>query len=310
MDKKIVIAVDDSRHSNNAVRYAAGIYEVLKEMKFTLMHVQPTISEYLLDEAKKSPQAYAELEKVIRKNSETAQGLLEKYKEQMMALSIAEADIQLKTQHRMLGVAKDILEFSVAGHFDAVIMGRRGLSGLGEVFIGSVSANVVNHSANTPVWLVDEKETSKDILVAVDGSENSLKAVDHLAFMIGENTDVKISFFHVAPKLKDFCAVDFGEIQTEALEEIIQKGDKECIDQFFSHAKKRLNEAGIQESQINFKVSEGLFRVGKAVLDEFQQGNLGTLVVGRRGMNRKFFTGSTSRYLINGFTEGALWVVP
>ena len=55
MEKKIVIAVDDSRHSNNAVRYAAGIYEVLKEMKFTLMHVQPTISEYLLDEAKKAP---------------------------------------------------------------------------------------------------------------------------------------------------------------------------------------------------------------------------------------------------------------
>ena len=55
MDKKIMIAVDDSRHSKNAVRYAAGIYEVLKDMKFTIMHVQPTISEYLLDEAKKSP---------------------------------------------------------------------------------------------------------------------------------------------------------------------------------------------------------------------------------------------------------------
>ena len=77
MEKKIVIAVDDSRHSKNAVRYAAGIYEVLKDMKFALMHVQPTISLYLLDEAKKSPQAYAELEKVNRKNSETAQGLLE-----------------------------------------------------------------------------------------------------------------------------------------------------------------------------------------------------------------------------------------
>jgi hypothetical protein len=50
MDKKIVIAVDDSRHSKNAVQYAAGIYEVLEDMKFTLMHVQPTISEYLLDE--------------------------------------------------------------------------------------------------------------------------------------------------------------------------------------------------------------------------------------------------------------------
>ena len=48
----------------------------------------------------------------------------------------------------------------------------------------------------------------------------------------------------------------------------------------------------------------------KAVLDEFQQGNFGTLVVGRRGMNKKFFTGSVSGYLMNEFSEGALWVVP
>jgi nucleotide-binding universal stress UspA family protein len=274
------------------------------------VHVQPTISEYLLDEAKKSSQAYAELDKVNQKNSETASHLLEKYKEQMIALGIAEADIQLKTQARMLGVAKDILVFSTAGHFGALIMGRRGLSGLGEVFIGSVSANVVDHSTDTPVWLVDEEGSSNDILVAVDGSENSLKAVEHLADMTAGNTDVKISFFHVTPRLKDFCAVDFEEIQTEALEEIIQRGDKECIDQFFLHAKKRLNQAGIRENQIHVKVAEGVFRVGKAVLDEYRQGNFGTLVVGSRGMNKKYFTGSVSRYLINESSGGALWVVP
>jgi len=310
MEKKIIIGVDDSRHSKNAVQYAAGIYKPLKDIEFTLLHVQPTISQYLLDEAKKSSQAYAELEKVNRKNSETANRLLEKYKEQMMLLGIAEADIQLKTEPRMLGVAKDILVFSQAGNFDALILGRRGLSGLGEVFLGSVSANVVDHSTNTPVWLVDEEGSSNDILVAVDGSENSLKAVDHLALMTAKNTDVKISFFHVTPRLKDFCPVDFEETGTEALEEIIRRGDKDCIDQFFAHAQKRLNQAGIRESQIQVNVAEGVFRVGKAVLDEYRQGNFGTLVVGSRGMNKKYFTGSVSRYLINEFSGGALWVVP
>ena len=160
MEKKILIAVDDSRHSKNAVRYAAEAYRTLKDMNFTLMHIQPTISQYLIDEAKKNTKVYAELEKVNRKNTETANRLLEEYKEQMMALGIAESDIQLNTQPRALGVAKDILEFSRAGHFDAIIMGRRGLSGLQDVFLGSVSANVVNHTSNTPFWLVDEKGTS------------------------------------------------------------------------------------------------------------------------------------------------------
>jgi nucleotide-binding universal stress UspA family protein len=310
MEKKIMIAVDDSRHSKNAVRYAAGIHEVLKEMSLTLMHVQPTISQYLLDEVKSKPLAYAELEKVNRKNAETAQVILDKYKTQLVTAGIAEKNIQLKTQPRWLGVAKDILQASMAGQFDALIIGRRGLSGLQDIFIGSVSANIVNNSMDTPIWLVDEKGPSQDIMVAVDGSENSFKAVDHLAFIIGGNTDLKISFFHVTPRLRDFCPVDFEESDSESLEEIIRQGDQQCIDQFFFHAKNRLNEAGIQKNQISFKASDGAFRVGKAVLDEYRQGNFGTLVVGRRGMNKKYFTGSVSRYLINQFSDGALWVVP
>jgi nucleotide-binding universal stress UspA family protein len=310
MQKEIMIAVDDSRHSRNAVHYAVEIYSLLKDVKYTLMHVQPTISEYLLDEAKKSSKAYAQLEKVNRKNTEVAQRLLEKHKEQMTTAGIAESDLQLKTQPRMLGVAKDILELSQAGNYDAVILGRRGLSGLEDVFIGSVSANILNNSKDVPIWLVDDQGPSKEIMVAVDGSADSFKAVDHLAFMIGGNSDVRLSFFHVTPRLKDFCPVDFGETDTEALEEIIRQGDKECIDQFFSHAKKRLHEAGIGENQINFKFKEGVFRVGKAVLDEYRQGNFGTVVIGRRGMNRKYFTGSVSRYLMNRFSNGALWIVP
>ena len=109
MQKAILITVDDSRHSLNAVDYAIEIRSFLNDVKFTLMHVQPTISGYLLDEAKKSPAAYAELEEVNRKNAEAAQELLKKYLKRMTAAGIAESDLELNTQPRMLGVAKDIL---------------------------------------------------------------------------------------------------------------------------------------------------------------------------------------------------------
>jgi nucleotide-binding universal stress UspA family protein len=310
MEKKILIAVDDSRQSQNAVQYAAAIYGVQEEVKFILMHVQPTISQYLLDEAQKSPRAYAELEKINRRNSEAGQRLLENSKAQMVALGMTAGDIQLTNRPRTLGVAKDILEYSAAGHLDAIIVGRRGLSGLEEVFLGSVSANIIENTVVTPVWLVDGKGSGKDILLAVDGSESSYRAVDHLAFIMGGNTDVKIVFFHVTPRLKDFCPVDFEEDTTAELENIIRQGDKDCIDHFLSHAKKRLDEAGIRENQISFKVRDGIMRVGKAVLDEYRAGDFGTLVVGRRGVNKKFFTGSVSRYLVNKFADGALWIVP
>jgi nucleotide-binding universal stress UspA family protein len=179
-----------------------------------------------------------------------------------------------------------------------------------ELFLGSVSAGIVNHSTDSPIWLVGKERLSNGIMVAVDGSENSLKAVDHLAFIIEKNTDATISFFHVTPRLQDYCAIDFEETNTDALEAIIRQGDKACIDKFYAHAKKRLRESGIQESQIQVKVATGVFRVAKAVLEEYRQGDYGTLVIGRRGMNKKGFTGSVSRTIINQFSDGALWVVP
>ena len=187
MEKKILIAVDDSRHSENALRYAASLHETGNDTRFVLFHVQPTISQYLLDEARTKPGANAQLKKLKHKNEQAAQVLLEKYKALLMSRGVPDADIDLLSLPRKTGVAKDILEYSTAMQYDAILLGRRGLSGLAETFLGSVSANVVDNSPMIPVWLVDEKSAANRVMVAVDGSESSLRAVDHLALILGGN---------------------------------------------------------------------------------------------------------------------------
>jgi nucleotide-binding universal stress UspA family protein len=310
MQKKVLIAVDESRHSENALRYAAGLSESVRELKFVLFHVQPTISQYLIDEARSKPSAHAELKKLMKKGHQAAQMLLQKDKALMVSLGVAEDSVQVISLPRKFGAAKDILEYGTALLYDAIIVGRRGVSGLAEVFVGSVSATVVDHSELLPVWVVDEKSASKGIMVAVDGSQSSLRAVDHLAFIFGGNPEVTISFFHVAPRLADFCPIDFSQSDTAQLEAVIKQGDRACIDRFYAHALKKLAEAGIGESQIRTDVHKGGFKVGKVILEAFRKGGFGTLIVGRRGMDKKYFTGSVSRYLVNQFSGGALWVVP
>jgi hypothetical protein len=44
MEKKILMAVDDSIHSNQSLRYAANILSGAKDATFTLFHGQPMIS--------------------------------------------------------------------------------------------------------------------------------------------------------------------------------------------------------------------------------------------------------------------------
>ncbi len=310
MEKKILVAVDDSRHSENALRYAAGMAATIPGMKLVLFHVQPTISQYLVDEARTKPKARAQLERLMRRSDEVARTMLDRYKSQLVNRGLAESAVQAVTLPRRSGVAKDVLEYSTAMLYDAILIGRRGLSGLAEMFVGSVSVNIVDNSELIPVWLVDGKPASPAVMVAVDGSESSMRAVDHMAFIFGNSPDVAITFYHVAPRLKDFCPVDFSDAETDALEAVIHEGDQACIDQFYAHARRKLSEAGIQENQITVRTRQGGLRIGKAILDEFRKGGFGTLVVGRRGMGKKFFTGSVSRYLMNQLDSGALWVVP
>ena len=67
------------------------------------------------------------------------------------------------------------------------------------------------HSTVIPVWVIDGDVTSTRFIVAVDGSVSSLGATDHLCFMVGENPKIKVTLFHVVPRLRDYCMIDFDE---------------------------------------------------------------------------------------------------
>ncbi len=308
MEKKILLAVDDSIHSKYAVRYAVRISSVVKELAYTLFHVQPTISQFLLDESKTDIRARQELKEVIQRNGENAHRILEQHKIEMIRMGIPEASVETTTSPKILGLAKDILNCSEQGLYDAIVVGRTGFSSVQKAFMGSVSANLVAHSGLVPVWVVDGNVTSTKIMVAVDGSEGSLAAVDHLCFMVGNNPDIAIVLFHVVPKLGDYCGINFMD-EADTFKEVIVRGARQCLERFYLCAKKRFEEAGLQDNQIEIKVTERIANVGKAIVTEAKKGDYGTVVVGRRGISSAFFMGSVSRYVMDKISNRTVWLV-
>jgi nucleotide-binding universal stress UspA family protein len=308
VEKKILLAVDDSVHSRHSIQYALRMSSVVSDFTWTLFHVQPSISQFLLDEAKTDRKAKAELKKIIRKNAEDAQAILERYKAQMVRTGIADKRISVATQPKALGLVRDILDRAERGLYDAIVVGRRGLSRVQKAFMGSVTAKLVEHSRVVPVWVVDANVTSARIMVAVDGSVSSLGAVDHLCFMVGENPKIKVTLFHVMPRLREYCVIDSDD-KDAGIDQVIAQGDKRYIDHFYAHARDRFREAGIQENQIEIKVSKCTVNVGKAIVDEAKKGNYGTVVIGRRGASKAFFMGSVSRYVLQRTSNRALWLV-
>ena len=309
MRKKVLVSVDNSRHSKNAVQYAVNASAFVPDLHYVLFHVQPMISLFLRDEAQKDIKTKTELEKLLKKNNEVARTLLEELRNEMVRLGISEERIEIVTRQRKLGLAKDILEYSQENRYDAIVIGRRGLSRLQEMIMESASANIIEHSQVTPVWLVDGNATGRKLMVAVDGSEASLRAIDHLSFMLSGAPDTRLTFLHVSSRARDYCEVDFGDEPSEDLEDIVARGDKACIDQFYAHALQKFKDSGISNNQIETITVKG-GNTAKTVLEYAEKGQYGTLVIGRRGIEKAFFMGRVSRFIVSRVSDRAIWLVP
>ena len=308
--KKIMIAVDDSVHSKNAVYYASRISVWVKNMNYVLFHVQPMLSQYLEDEARKDFKSLNQLNRIKAKNIEASHQLLEQYKSQMVQMGIEESQIQIVTHPANLGIAKDILEYALKGQYDAIVLGRRGISGLIEYYMGSVSSNIVQNSRVTPIWLVGSNVTPSKILMPIDGSEHSLRAINHLIYIVSDHSDISLTFLHVQPKLKDFCKIDFETKEADAFENLIITGNKNCVDNFYALALKKLKEFGITKDRIEIKTVTSFLSIGCPIVDEVKTRNFDTVVMGRSGINNSFFTGSVTNYVLNNISNAAIWIVP
>ena len=226
------------------------------------------------------------------------------------AVAAAHPGVQLIRNTRNLGFAKDIIEFAQEKRYDAIVAGRRGLSRLEKLYTGSVTANILEQSRVIPVWLVNGETAAGDILVAIDGSEACLRVIDHVGFMFSKNTNARVTLLHVAGASGNRCQRGSGGDPDQELAEIIARGEKACIDLFCSQAWKHFEGAGLPRERVKLEIVKGGRKAGKTILEFAAKKKFGTIVVGRRGIDKAFFMGSVSRYLIDKVTNGALWIVP
>ena len=63
-------------------------------------------------------------------------------------------NIMVKVETQKKGIARDIINEASSG-YDVVVLGRRGLSGIKEFLLGSISQKVLHSAKNVSVLLVD-----------------------------------------------------------------------------------------------------------------------------------------------------------
>ncbi len=155
------------------------------------------------------------------------------------------------------------------------------------------------------------------MLVAVDDSEGSWKAVDYVGRQFAGVDDLKITLFHVLLGLPPQFWDD-GHFLTEeektARKVVVEKwlsNQKYVLEPLFNQAIEKLTALGIRRDQIETKsISESIDMIGQCILAEAKTGGYQTLVIGRCGRSvRHFLLGSTASTIINAGAGMAICVV-
>ncbi len=145
------------------------------------------------------------------------------------------------------------------------------------------------------------------VLIAVDLSENSLKAVDYVGNMMVHHPSVAITLLNVIREPSPDVMPD--EFEREAY----VKKMKEDTLRHMQEAARRLVARGIAEKNIQIKlhVCKKLVSVADLVLQEAKEGQYHTVVVGRRGVSKKeeFLFGSISKKVVGEAKDCAVWVI-
>ena len=154
--QKILIAMDESENAIRAVEFVAGRFS--PDNKITLFSVLiDTAALCRMDSPELTPlfkTQQSNLCALESKKREIVTEAMQKGKEILVEAGFAAAGIKVKIQNKKKGVARDILKEAGNG-YDLIVLGRRGISGIREFFLGSVSQKVFSGAKDISVLIVN-----------------------------------------------------------------------------------------------------------------------------------------------------------
>jgi nucleotide-binding universal stress UspA family protein len=271
--KKILWPTDFSDEAKEAFLYASAFAEIFKA-KIVALHVIPDISPALYDAALVVKGELAKRVAFVKKETQKKFDSLMKAK-----------NMEFKTLIKEGNAAKKIIETAGEENVDLIVLGRRGLSSVEKLFIGSVANQVLR---NSPVPLLLTKKKSgkprfKKILVPTDFSGQE-EAERDFAWKLAKGFDSRLTLLHVL-ELHDY------EFTPKALDEM------------FDAVLKRLKQREKREKE-DIPVSEDVTRAINAavgIVDYAEAHKVDMIVISTcvHSKLERFFLGSTTEKVIS-----------
>ncbi|MFO7786092.1 MAG: universal stress protein [Thermodesulfobacteriota bacterium] len=151
-----------------------------------------------------------------------------------------------------------------------------------------------------------EKAFNKNILIAVDESENSRRAVSYVGQLLGGLPGFKVTVLHVVPEPEEDYFPTTAQ-KEEWLSKYIQKTEALLED-----CRRILTEEGFDPENVGVRSTLRYCpSMAECILAERDETQYSTIVVGRQGLSRseEFLFGSISSKIVNHARNCTVWVV-
>ncbi len=288
--QKILIAVDGSEQSLNAVRYVACIMDPISTIA-VLFNVENEMPQWVKEMGDDSYNRMktASIKQWSLSRKKVIKGFFDEAHAILVNAGFPEDNIRPVIRAKQVSIAADILDESKEG-YSAVVMGRRGISKLKDLLFDSFAQNLIGKIKDIPLIIVGGKEFSRSIMIAYDPAVWSKRNVNCVGSLLKSSS----CNFHICH------AVASKEIERERIERSMEE------------ARNLLHRFGKPDTCISSKVIPiergAAIDIVEAALDH----NCDTIVVGRRGLLSFYeeqIVGRFTEKILKKATQMAVWIL-
>ena len=293
MNKHFLVTVSNDYEHLTGVEFLCSFFKQRSEHQITLLHIcrlDSTIAKNVLLEMWDNPD-----DRVKGKLTVGAKRAMDKAITLLNDSNMSVDEMITKTFAERYGKVKDILKEGSSGLYDAIILGKRASYAL-QWFIERpademAKAIITDSAISTPIWICPVPEKGrKNVVVCVDGSEGSLRAVDHVGYILSKQEQHNLTLLYV----ENGAGLDSQKI--------------------FDKSKENLKEHAIDPARISTETTWGI-NVAGTILSFAEKGGFAAIAIGLKGvekgiLKRMSLAGGTTVSLIERTEKISLWCCP
>jgi nucleotide-binding universal stress UspA family protein len=304
---KILLTIDGSKRGLLTVKDIAG-FMPFKNTQIKLFHVFNCVpaSYWDLEREPKSVKSVIQVRAWESQQRKTIEKYMKKAKQLFVSQGFDDEQVTVDVQYRKKGVARDIIKEAKSG-YDMVVARRRGLGMIPGITMGGVAVKLIGNLSFTPIFISGRSKPNSNILIGLDGSENSKRAVDFVG-RLQDGHPVSIGLIHVLRSRKGDLSDSDQLFTPKGFVERTEIG----VDKMMNDFRDRLIALNCMPNQIKIYKTVRAYSRGAAIVEQAKQGNYHLIVLGRSGISKPgdFSMGSVTNKVIQLSKESSICVVP